>query len=67
MRLKSFRQAHKKDWNYNLNYKLKNWIKTSALEAEKAISFLPVADQDYFTRWYPNFSREVTPSIQQLW
>jgi len=33
----------------NLNYKRKNWIKISALEAEKATNFLPVADQDYFT------------------
>jgi len=33
---------------YNLNYKRKNWIKISASEAEKAVNFLPVVDQDYF-------------------
>jgi hypothetical protein len=40
--------VHNKGLKYNLKYKRKNWIKTSALEAEEAISFLPVADQDYF-------------------
>jgi hypothetical protein len=33
---------------YNWNYKPKNWIQTSASEAEIAINFLPVADQDHF-------------------
>jgi hypothetical protein len=39
---------HNKGLKNNLNCKRKNWMKTSALDTEKAISFLPFADQDYF-------------------
>lgn len=39
-----------KGQKYNLNYKQKGWIKTLALEADTAVHFLPMKDQNHF-RW----------------
>jgi hypothetical protein len=36
-----------KGLKYNLNHKHKNWIKTLALEAETAVTQLPIFEQDY--------------------
>ena len=36
-----------KGLKYNLNYKHRKWIKTLALEAETAISYLPHTEQEY--------------------
>jgi len=36
-----------KGLKYNLRYKQKDWIRTLALEAEKAISQLPISEQEY--------------------
>ena len=38
-----------KGLKYNLNHKHKNWIKTLALEAEPAVTQLPIFEQDYIT------------------
>ena len=38
-----------KGLKYNINFKLKSWIETLALEAETAVSYLPQTEQEYLT------------------